>query len=128
MVIGFVVPNRPEAPREVRRKVRAQLEDALEARLIENLELLLTEVVTNAVKYSGSGPGSAIQVRIELDEEIVSVSIRDQGPGFDPGAPTRPVAQTGGGGFGLFLLDQISTRWGVERQGDAFRVWFRLRR
>jgi hypothetical protein len=50
---------------------------------------------------------------------------------IDPGSDLRPMVQdldvNVPGGMGLFLVEQISTRWGVERMGDgATEVWFEL--
>ncbi len=126
MVFGFVVPNGLEAPRRVRQAVRQQLAGALEAGLAADLELLVSEVVTNAVRHGGSGLRDAIDVRVEVGDDTVSVSISDSGDGFAPGTRPQPRLGRDAGGFGLLLLDRLSTRWGIEREDGGFRVWFRL--
>jgi anti-sigma regulatory factor (Ser/Thr protein kinase) len=128
VVFTFVVAGEKRAPREARQAVREHLEQALEQKLVADLELLLTEVVTNAVKYGGSERSTDIEVRVELSDELVSVSITDAGGGFRPGQPEGPRFGRQAGGFGLFLLDRLSTRWGVERDQGCFRVWFWLNR
>lgn len=128
MVLTFVVSGQKLAPREVRQAVRDHIEHALEQKLAADLELLLTEVVTNAVKYGGSDRSTDIEVSIELSDKLVSVSITDTGGGFTPESEPAPRFGRQAGGFGLMLLDQLSTRWGVERDENGFRVWFWLNR
>lgn len=126
MVFGFVVPSGLEAPRRVRQAVRQHLQGALEAGLAADLELLVSEVVTNAVRHGGSGLRDAIDVRVEVGDDTVSVSISDSGDGFAPGTRPQPRLGRDAGGFGLLLLDRLSTRWGIEPDDGGFRVWFRL--
>ena len=38
-----------------------------------------------------------------------------------------PPSNGGSGGYGLVLLDRLSDRWGVQREG-AFSVWFEVQR
>ena len=123
---GFVVPSGLEAPRRVRHVMRQHLEGALEAKLASDLELLVSEVVTNAVRHGGAGRSDDIDVRVEVAEDTVSVSIVDSGNGFRPAQAPKPRSGRDAGGFGLFLLDRLSTRWGIERDEHGFRVWFRL--
>ena len=126
MVLAFIVPSNTRAPGHVRSLVHDELRSAMEERLREDLELLLSELVTNAVRYGSSGGGD-IAVRLELTEQVVAVSITDSGSGFDRDT-VLPTPRTDAGGFGLLLLDRLSTRWGVERDERGFRVWFKLHR
>lgn len=126
MVLAFVVPSGVEAPRQVRDEVRRRLQDSLDTPLVTDLELLVSEVVTNAVRYGGGGGADDIGVRVEVTDDGVSVCISDTGTGFSPARQPKPRFTRGAGGFGLFLLDQLSTRWGIERHEHGFRVWFRL--
>ena len=57
----------------------------------------------------------------------IRVEVRDGGGGFDPGTP-RPRSgeeAAGYGGYGLFLVERMASRWGVERD-DGTLVWFEL--
>jgi len=56
------------------------------------------------------------------------VWIQDTGEGFSPDRPPQPRPPSGKnpGGFGLLILDRLSSRWGIERDERGFRVWFRL--
>ena len=128
MVFAFRVANGLEAPARVRRQLRERLRDMLDAPTARDLELLVSEVVTNAVRYGRPDRYGDLQIRIEVDSEMINVHIVDAGSGFSPASAPRPRFERGSGGFGLFLLDQLSSRWGVERDETGFRVWFRLAR
>lgn len=130
MVFAFAVPASPQAPAHVRSELRERLHETLEPRTASDLELLLSEVVTNAVRYGGvkTGRHASIGVHVSVDADVVSAQITDSGCGFVPDNPPRPRVERSPGGFGLYLLDLLSTRWGVERNETGFRVWFRLAR
>ncbi|HTU80303.1 MAG TPA: ATP-binding protein [Solirubrobacteraceae bacterium] len=87
------------------------------------LTLLVSELVSNAVRHSDAPSASAITVHArELDCGGVRVEVIDRGSGF-----TVRLREPGGisGGYGLCLLDEQATRWGVDRE-DGTRVWFEL--
>jgi hypothetical protein len=52
------------------------------------------------------------------------VRVSDGGTGLVP----RPGAMTTepGAGFGLFLVEQLTRRWGMTREDGRTRVWFEL--
>ena len=128
MVFAFAVPASAQAPARVRSELRERLHETLDPSTASDLELLLSEVVTNAVRYGGVGGEASIGVRIQIDSDMVSAQITDSGRGFVPDEPPKPRIERSPGGFRLYLLDLLSTRWGVERNETGFRVWFRLTR
>ncbi|WP_149202987.1 ATP-binding protein [Actinotalea subterranea] len=86
------------------------------------LELLTSEVVTNAVKYGP--PGGEVVVSVQRVEDDVLVVVRDECP--DPPVVRRASARRAGG-HGVRLVDQLSREWGVHRHpSDGKSVWFRL--
>jgi anti-sigma regulatory factor (Ser/Thr protein kinase) len=99
--------------------------DAAPEDTLHDLHLLTTELVTNAVLHAGAGESETIELRVDGGGEALRVSVTDRGGSDTPHVeeldPETP------GGMGLFLVEQISSRWGVERVGDgANRVWFEL--
>src|SRR3989442_15077040 len=52
--------------------------------LRQPVRLLVSELVTNAVKHAGTGPNRTVQVRLECSSERVHVEVSDEGPGFEP--------------------------------------------
>jgi anti-sigma regulatory factor (Ser/Thr protein kinase) len=111
------IPRDPEAPVLARSLVRSV--DGRFRR--DDAELLVTEVVTNAVLH---GAGESIQMQLELiGNGGLRCVVVDDGDGFDP--PARPQPHEDAmGGYGLMLLDRLSDAWGV-RSGST-QVWFEL--
>jgi anti-sigma regulatory factor (Ser/Thr protein kinase) len=108
------------SPAEARRTLddlRASIDDPV----VDDAALLVSEVVSNSVRHAGLDPSDEIEVRIRGTRSMLHVDVIDPGPGFEP--DTRPSG--GDGGWGLRLLDRLSTRWGVVN-GTTTRVWFDL--
>lgn len=87
--------------------------------------LLVSELVTNAVRHAGAGPERPLQVQVLRGPRWLVVSVEDEGPGFAP-QPTPSPPGNESGGWGLFLVDQIADRWGVECTTSGSRVWFEI--
>jgi anti-sigma regulatory factor (Ser/Thr protein kinase) len=106
----------------------AGLEDRLDPNVLFDIRLLVSELVTNCVKHAAVGPEESIVLNVEIQDARVRVSVVDEGPGFEPPAtPLTEQAAEAGSGWGLFLVDQLSEEWGVERKAGA-TVWFELPR
>ena len=106
----------------------AGLEDRIDPNVLFDIRLLVSELVTNCVKHAAIGPEDSIVLTVEDAGESVRVSVADEGPGFEPPAqPVDEAAAEAGSGWGLFLVDQLSDNWGVERSAGA-TVWFELSR
>ena len=115
------------AQREAPARARSAL-DGLNGALGEvrqPVRLLVSELVTNAVKHGSGAPSQTVQVRLDCSDQCVRVEVTDEGPGFDPGPRRRidPLQD----GFGLALVDQLTDRWGVEVDRGAC-VWFEIDR
>jgi anti-sigma regulatory factor (Ser/Thr protein kinase) len=93
--------------------------------LLNNLRLLVSEVVTNSVRHAGLDEASRISLHIETSPECVRVEVTDPGPGFVPRVPEPRSTQDSG--WGLYLVDELADRWGVDA-GDGTRVWFEIDR
>lgn len=90
---------------------------------LDAVQLLVTELVTNSVVHAGLGPGEQIELSVTRSPAGLRVEVVDGGPGFDPPPPPDdPFAESG---RGLALVDMISDRWGISREGGS-RVWFEL--
>jgi anti-sigma regulatory factor (Ser/Thr protein kinase) len=84
-----------------------------------NATLLLSEVVTNAVRHARGG---TILVAVTLSQGHLLAQVDDD-------SSNLPVQRSGGdtGGWGLGLLDELSTRWGVDQHSDDGKiVWFEI--
>ncbi len=110
----------PEASGAAR---RALVREGLDPDMDHTVCLLVSELVTNAVRHAGMGPADRIVLAARLEPDFVRVEVRDTGRGFDP--DVRAEAR----GYGLRLTDMLATRWGVDRDEDAgTRVWFEVDR
>jgi anti-sigma regulatory factor (Ser/Thr protein kinase) len=96
----------------------------LPATIRDDVILLVSELVTNAVRHAGAGPERPVQVQLLHGPCCVVVAVTDEGPGFT----RNPSPSTGSesGGWGLFLVDQIADRWDVEYTTSGSRVWFKI--
>jgi anti-sigma regulatory factor (Ser/Thr protein kinase) len=125
MQIEVEIPVQPEAVAMARDTVsRVVAERQSNERVLEDLRLMTSEIVTNALRHSGMRPGDSFSVAIEILPQRVRVEVADHGPGFDPRAVEPPAAE-GVGGWGLFLVDKLADRWGVVKNNPSF-VWFEL--
>jgi serine/threonine-protein kinase RsbW len=112
----------PEAASTARRAL-ADLEDDLGAELLRDVRLMVSELVTNALRHAGRQP-ARIVLRRSLRDDRLRVEVGDRGPGFTPAA--RRGHRGGAGGWGLFLVEALADRWGVARMGPLFGVWFEI--
>lgn len=89
---------------------------------LANLDLALTELVANAVRHSGST--EQILVALTPKAGYLCVRVTDGGTGLvpQPGA----MATEPGAGYGLFLVEQLTRRWGMTREDGRTRVWFEI--
>jgi anti-sigma regulatory factor (Ser/Thr protein kinase) len=111
----------PDAPADARRAMRRYYPD-LTPDLMQVAVLLLSELVSNAVKHADA---ASIAVRFEVMKAYLRIEVADDGPGF---GLREPVPEPGGiGGWGLHLVDELSSRWGVV-DGSGTRVWFEIDR
>jgi anti-sigma regulatory factor (Ser/Thr protein kinase) len=94
------------------------------ATIRDDVLLLVSELVTNAVRHAGAGPEHPLHVQLLRGPRWVVVAVADQGPGF--AWQPSPPAGNESGGWGLFLVDQIADQWGVECTTSGTRVWFEM--
>jgi anti-sigma regulatory factor (Ser/Thr protein kinase) len=123
------------APPELVRELAAEGEALAAAReMVESLDdlsrparddlaLLITELVGNSLRHAGLSPDDVIRVRISRLRGSVRVEVADGGPGFSARRERPGQIQTSG--RGLYLVDQVADRWGVELK-DETCVWFEL--
>jgi anti-sigma regulatory factor (Ser/Thr protein kinase) len=112
----------PGAAAKARRGL-AWLRGDLDAPLMESLRLLVTELVTNSVRHSGA---DTVELTVLVGNSAVWTEVTDAGPGFDPATTGAPA--TDHTGWGLYLVERLAERWGVDKDGNATKVWFELRR
>jgi anti-sigma regulatory factor (Ser/Thr protein kinase) len=112
----------PEAAALARRSLR-KLRGDIDSPLMETMRLLVTELVANSVRHTGS---DRVRLKVLVGRAAVLVEVSDSGPGFD--YRRRRSTDADESGWGLFLVERLANRWGVGRDGASTRVWFELRR
>ena len=121
------LPARPAAAGAARKALGAlngSLHLVSEARL-QDAELLVTELVSNAVRY-GSRPGEEVRIVVHAAPAVLRVEVQDFGSSFDPGDLAAPTTEHGGG-WGLQIVARLAHRWGVA-VGPTSTVWFEIDR
>jgi anti-sigma regulatory factor (Ser/Thr protein kinase) len=101
------------------------LDDRLDDALLDDVRLLVSELVTNSVRHSDGDPGGFVGLDVKVEAERLRVEVSDPGDGFEP--RSRHDGQDAEGGWGLYLVDSLSTRWGVARARGT-NVWFEIDR
>jgi anti-sigma regulatory factor (Ser/Thr protein kinase) len=101
-----------------------RLEGGLPTEKLEDVRLVVSELVTNSVRHAGLSPDEQISLTVVISDGAVRGRVCDPGPGFEKPSEPRPRTDLSGG-WGLPILERISDRWGVERNGCAC-VWFEI--
>jgi anti-sigma regulatory factor (Ser/Thr protein kinase) len=127
---GSGVKNRIEVEFEAGPTAAASARSALLAldgrvgeELLADVRLLVSELVTNSVRHSGIRNHDRVHIHVQVSESTLRVEVADPGPGFAP--QPRDMDRSRPGGWGLYLVDQMSDRWGVARD-HLNRVWFEM--
>jgi signal transduction histidine kinase len=120
--LDLLLASEPGAVAEARTRVCDAIFPAPVAGEADTLRLLVSEVVTNAVRHGdGRRP---LEIHARWNSEV-RIEVCDRGAGFAPhpraGPPDEP------GGYGLLLVGSLAERWGVRTDGGT-TVWFVLRR
>jgi anti-sigma regulatory factor (Ser/Thr protein kinase) len=112
--------NRVRTAPSQARAALAQFDHGLSTERRQDAELLLSELVSNAVKY---GDGPALRVHFERADGRFRSEVVDEGDGFIRVLRDRDDVYTPGG-WGLPLVETLSDRWGAH--AGSTHVWFEL--
>ena len=119
--VATLLPADASSAQAARRFLRDWLSPwGLSAAVIENAQLLVSELTTNAVRH-GRG---AITVTVGLTVTVLRVGVQDA----SDVEPQRRVADLQDeGGRGIWLVEALSTRYGItQHPGTGKTVWFEL--
>ena len=107
-------------------KAREALERLeVERGVLQDMNLLVTELVTNSVRHADAPAHEPVQVEVAVAGDHVFVAVEDGGSGFKP--KPRSAHSPRDSGWGLHLVERLSSRWGVMSNGRT-RVWLELPR
>ncbi|MFC5379467.1 ATP-binding SpoIIE family protein phosphatase [Aquipuribacter nitratireducens] len=115
-----VLPAEPSAAREGRRWLADQLAAWGVTNRVGDLEVALSEVVTNAVVHARS----TAEVAVRCGGERVLVTVSDRGAHGEARPHDLPVGATRGRGLGI--VADVADAWGSQRTTSGLRVWFEV--
>jgi anti-sigma regulatory factor (Ser/Thr protein kinase) len=120
-----MLPN-TQAPASARAALRDKLETVLAPEILDLGTLLVSELVTNSVRHAGLRPTQRITLSARASPGRLRVEVVEPGRGFDADDLPEPWGDgPATEGWGLYLVDQLSSSWGVQAQGET-RVWFEV--
>jgi anti-sigma regulatory factor (Ser/Thr protein kinase) len=113
----------PDAASRARAVVNEELGRAVSTKVLEDTTLLVSELVTNAVRHAPRNGVLEVELRLRVDPERVRIVVSDPGAGFS--VEPRPPTASESSGWGLYLVDRVADRWGVITK-DRSEVWFEI--
>jgi anti-sigma regulatory factor (Ser/Thr protein kinase) len=99
----------------------------LQAPARDDVRLLVTELVSNAVRHAHIEDAEPLRLRAWRRDATLHIELWDAGADgiVAPGPPRLPDAPRSGG-FGLNLVARLSSDWGVHRDARGTTVWLEL--
>lgn len=117
----LVLPSTPRAPALARDHAR-RIGSVLSPELLDVVLLVVSEAVTNAVRYGRGG----VELSVRVSDHRIRIEVSDA----NPDAPVRRAPPDGSadGGRGLYLLDSLTGAWGTQPRpgGPGKTVWLEL--
>lgn len=115
---AHVLPANATSAQVARRLVREELSGCPRS-VVDVAELLVSELVANAIRHGGSAP----LIRIEVEANHIQIAVQD---GSTTAPELKEPSLDSGGGRGLLLVDALSLAWGWSFTPTGKRVWFTL--
>ncbi len=117
------LPSRPESAATARRLAQVVVlrQWGLTPKMTEDAVLLVSELVGNAVRHTGA---RVFGLRMSRRRGWIRVEVRDPSRGLPC---LMPVQELDVSGRGLFLVDKLSDRWGVDLLPRGKTTWFEMR-
>jgi anti-sigma regulatory factor (Ser/Thr protein kinase) len=119
--LDLQLPPEPASVARARSDVLEALAPDVAGSQLETVRLLISELVTNAVRHGSRGE-RPVELHAQWNS-TVRIEVIDHGGGFTPAPRSAPVDEPGG--YGLFLVGTLADRWGVSTD-DCTTVWFEL--
>ena len=112
------------APGRARAAVASRLGSQLTDTQASDIALIVSELVTNSVVHAGARPDEMVMVELGKEPGRLLISVTDAGSELEP--RLRSPDETGNH-FGLVLLRELSSVWGVDHdEAGTTRVWCEL--
>ncbi|MCK5148559.1 ATP-binding protein [bacterium] len=110
--ISMTIPSRIEELTHIEElSVRLAKQLSLDQDKQNNLSIAITEAVGNAITHgNGRDPEKTVDILVKITPTTLTVSVSDQGSGFDPSSISDPLAPENmlkESGRGIFILRQL---------------------
>ncbi|MFJ2033297.1 ATP-binding protein [Streptosporangium sp. NPDC087985] len=115
----MLLPDTVTVP-NTRKRVRHQLADWGVSEHGDDVELLVTELVTNAVRHS-----RAAVITISMNDDALRCEVQDTNTNLPQ---VRHALDVDEGGRGLYLVEALAHSWGSHRTPTGKIVWFEMAR
>lgn len=107
---------------DVRRALVAELRArGVDAVVIDETEIVISELVTNAVRHAKPLADGTIHVSWSVRADVVEIEVTDGGGPTTPHPAPRSVWSAGG--RGLRIVGSLAYEWGVRENGTGSSVW-----
>ncbi len=97
-----------------------QIGDRITPARLRDVRLLVSELVTNAVRHA---EGEAVRLVVAFKGGTLRIEVHDPGRGFELKPP--PDDPMRASGWGLVLVEELADRWGIDHSPRT-RVWFEM--
>ena len=119
------VPWNQSSGRQVRRALVSSLRDLdVDATVVGEAEIVISELVGNAVRHARPLPDGTIKVNWTVRSGVVEVEVTDGGGPTTPRPAPRALLAVGG--RGLRIVRGYAHEWGVHEDRGGRTVWVSL--
>lgn len=111
------------------RQLLEGLGDRLTPEALEDLRLVVSELVTNSIRHAGLGSEGWIRVEVWVSNSLLRGEVSDTSPGFEHLSVHAPSPGELPGGWGLYMVDGLVSRWGIVEANPPrilAHVWFEM--
>jgi hypothetical protein len=113
----FQLSGLPQAVGAARRALR-DWERHFEPDLFYDLSLCVSELVTSTVRRGDAAPAARIELAVWRSAALIRAEIREPRPDLSVSKPATMVPRD----WGMFIVDRVADRWGVDRS-EGTLVW-----
>ena len=116
------LPHDRNSARLARSMASDAVADSLQPSERDNFVLMVSELVSNAIRHAPPRPDGRIVLKLDVDDATARAAVIDGGLRFDFEQATFDPKTPH---FGLTLVDRLANRWGLSLEGEK-AVWFEM--